>query len=78
MVVNCFSIYDTEGTNLQCLALAPLLSLILTQIQQLRRFTEARARFYIAEILLAIECLHANDIVYRLVLEVLGPVNSVS
>lgn len=30
-----------------------------------RMFSEERARFYAAEILLAIECLHKNEIVYR-------------
>lgn len=29
------------------------------------KFTEDRARFYAAEIVLALECLHKNGIVYR-------------
>ena len=29
------------------------------------RFSEARTRFYAAEILLALECLHGNGIIYR-------------
>ena len=29
------------------------------------RFNENRARFYAAEIILAIECLHENGIIYR-------------
>lgn len=28
-------------------------------------FNENRVRFYAAEIILALECLHANDIIYR-------------
>ena len=34
-------------------------------LQQARRFPEDRARFYAAEILLALEFLHSNDIMYR-------------
>ena len=30
-----------------------------------KRFSENRARFYSAEIIIALECLHKNDIVYR-------------
>lgn len=30
-----------------------------------QRFSEDRARFYAAEILLALECLHKNGIIYR-------------
>ena len=30
-----------------------------------QRFSEERARFYAAEILLALECLHKNNIIYR-------------
>ena len=29
------------------------------------RFTEERSKFYAAEMLLAIECLHSNGIIYR-------------
>jgi serum/glucocorticoid-regulated kinase 2 len=29
------------------------------------RFSESRARLYAAEIILALECLHKNDIIYR-------------
>eukprot|EP01116_Phalansterium_solitarium_P023631 TRINITY_DN838_c0_g1_i1.p1 TRINITY_DN838_c0_g1~~TRINITY_DN838_c0_g1_i1.p1 ORF type:complete len:755 (-),score=199.74 TRINITY_DN838_c0_g1_i1:438-2702(-) len=34
-------------------------------LQKDKRFTEDRARYYAAEILLALECLHKNGIVYR-------------
>ena len=34
-------------------------------LQKEERFSENRARFYAAEICLAIECLHRNDITYR-------------
>lgn len=30
-----------------------------------QRFTEERAKFYAAEILLALECLHENGVIYR-------------
>jgi serine/threonine protein kinase len=30
-----------------------------------QRFSEDRARFYAAEILLALECLHSNGVIYR-------------
>ena len=29
------------------------------------KFSEARAKFYAAEIILALECLHSNGIIYR-------------
>lgn len=34
-------------------------------LQKEKRFTEDRARFYLAEILLALEDLHKRDIIYR-------------
>jgi len=34
-------------------------------IQQIGRFKETSAKFYAANILLALECLHENGIVYR-------------
>lgn len=34
-------------------------------LQKRRVFTEPQARFYFIQLVLAIECLHANDIVYR-------------
>jgi serum/glucocorticoid-regulated kinase 2 len=30
-----------------------------------RKFSEERARFYSAQIIIALECLHENDIIYR-------------
>jgi len=36
-----------------------------THLQERNRFTESVAAFYIAEVILAIEYLHARDIVYR-------------
>jgi serine/threonine protein kinase len=29
------------------------------------KFSEKRAKFYAAEIICALECLHSNDIIYR-------------
>lgn len=34
-------------------------------IQKSGRFTEDRSRLYFAEMLLGIECLHANGVIYR-------------
>ena len=34
-------------------------------LKQSRRFTEPRTRFYAAEILLALECLHSHGFIYR-------------
>lgn len=34
-------------------------------LRQERRFSEQRARFYAAEIVLALECLHQNGVIYR-------------
>jgi serine/threonine protein kinase len=34
-------------------------------IRRFGHFTEERARFYIAEVLLALEFLHAENIIYR-------------
>ncbi len=34
-------------------------------LKQEGRFTEERTKFYAAEIILAIECLHQNNIIYR-------------
>ena len=34
-------------------------------LRQSNRFSEDRARFYAAEIVLALECLHKNAVIYR-------------
>jgi len=34
-------------------------------IQKIKRFNEEAAKFYAAQIILALECLHSNDIIYR-------------
>ncbi len=38
---------------------------LFTHLKMSRRFSEERARFYAAEILLALEYLHENNIIYR-------------
>lgn len=38
---------------------------LLNHLSQLGRFTEEQAKFYCSELMLAIEYLHENDIVYR-------------
>lgn len=38
---------------------------LMFQIQGARKFDEARARFYSAEVALALMFLHRNDIIYR-------------
>lgn len=38
---------------------------LMFQIQKSRRFTEPRARFYAAEVTLALQFLHRNGVIYR-------------
>ena len=38
---------------------------LFNHLKQERMFSEEKARIYGAEILLALECLHANNIIYR-------------
>jgi len=38
---------------------------LLTLLRSKRKFSEEEARFYAAEILVAIECLHTNNFAYR-------------
>ena len=40
------------------------------QIQKARKFNEARARFYAAEVTLALQFLHRNGVIYRWDLEI--------
>ena len=40
------------------------------------RFTEKRARFYAAEVLLGLEHVHSQNIIYRFVLPVFVPVGA--
>lgn len=35
------------------------------QLKKEKKFSEVRAKFYAAQILLALECLHQHNIVYR-------------
>lgn len=38
---------------------------LFSYLRKLRRLTEEATRFYVAELILALECLHNNDITYR-------------
>ena len=38
---------------------------LMFQIQRARKFAETRARFYAAEVILALQFLHANGVIYR-------------
>ena len=38
---------------------------LMFQIQKARKFTEVRARFYAAEVTLALQFLHKNGVLYR-------------
>ena len=40
---------------------------LMFQIQKARKFTEIRARFYAAEVTLALQFLHKNGVLYRCV-----------
>ena len=42
-----------------------LLGELFYHLRKEKRFTEDRARFYAAEIVLALECLHHHNIIYR-------------
>ena len=43
----------------------PRLGELFYHLRKEKRFTEDRARFYAAEIVLALECLHKHNIIYR-------------
>lgn len=38
---------------------------LMTHIQEVRRFTQLRTKFYACEVLLALEYLHMNKVIYR-------------
>lgn len=38
---------------------------LFLHMKKVNKFTEKKAKFYAAEILLALECLHKKDICYR-------------
>lgn len=38
---------------------------LFTHLRKEKKFSEKRAKFYAAEIILALECLHENNIIYR-------------
>jgi serine/threonine protein kinase len=38
---------------------------LMTHIQEVRRFSQLRTKFYACEVLLALEYLHMNKVIYR-------------
>ena len=38
---------------------------LFSHLRKDKKFSESRAKFYAAEIILALECLHSNNIIYR-------------
>lgn len=45
---------------------------LMFQIQRARKFDEPRARFYAAEVTCALQFLHRNAVIYRLVIFVVN------
>ena len=51
---------------------------LMTHIQDKRRFSQVRTKFYACEVLLALEYLHMNKIIYRFVLTIVVAANTLS